>query len=65
MSKEHARLAVLLPLDQKEALKELCAAYGTNASEVVRELISQYLAKLESQASLQVPNEKSKGKSPK
>lgn len=44
MPKDHARLTVLLAADRKAAFEELCKTLGTNASEVVRTLIAQYLA---------------------
>jgi hypothetical protein len=45
MTKEQARLTVLMNADQKLEFDELCGALGTNASEVVRQLIANYLAK--------------------
>jgi hypothetical protein len=44
MSKDQARLTVLMNADKKQEFDELCATLGTNASEVVRELIIGYLA---------------------
>jgi hypothetical protein len=44
MTKDHARLTVLLDATRKKQFDELCAQLGTNASEVVRELILHYLA---------------------
>ena len=44
MTKDHARLTVLLDAAKKKEFDELCAALGTNASQVVRELILHYLA---------------------
>lgn len=43
MSKDHARLTVLIDADKKKDFERLCAALGTNPSEVVRELIRGYL----------------------
>jgi hypothetical protein len=44
MPKDLARLTVLLNAEKKKAFDELCAELGTNASQVVRELIARYLA---------------------
>lgn len=44
MPKDLARLTVLLDAEKKKAFDELCAELGTNASQVVRELIGQYLS---------------------
>jgi hypothetical protein len=44
MPKEHARLTVLLDAGKKKEFDQLCAELGTNASQVVRELIGHYLA---------------------
>jgi hypothetical protein len=44
MSKDQARLTVLMNADKKQEFDELCSALGTNASEVVRKLIVGYLA---------------------
>lgn len=43
MSKDHARLTVLMDADKKAEFEQLCAALGTNPSEVVRQLIQEYL----------------------
>jgi hypothetical protein len=45
MNKEQARLTVLMNADKKQEFDELCGALGTNASEVVRQLIVNYLAR--------------------
>lgn len=52
MPKEHARLTVLLDIDRKRAFEEVCAAEGTNPSEVVRSLIARYLADDQAEPSL-------------
>jgi hypothetical protein len=44
MSKDQARLTVLMNIAKKKEFDELCASLGTNASEVVRELIVNYLS---------------------
>lgn len=44
MPKDLARLTVLLDAERKKDFDQLCAELGTNASEVVRELIARYLA---------------------
>ena len=44
MTKDHARLTVLLDAGRKKEFDALCASLGTNASQVVRELILHYLA---------------------
>ena len=44
MTNEYARLTVLLDAARKKEFDQLCAELGTNASEVVRELILHYLA---------------------
>ena len=44
MSKDPARLTVLLDSERKKAFSQLCASVGTNPSEVVRGLIARYLA---------------------
>jgi hypothetical protein len=43
MSKDQARLTVLMNAAKKQEFDALCASLGTNASEVVRELIVNYL----------------------
>lgn len=43
MSKDHARLTVLIDANKKAEFEQLCAALGTNPSEVVRQLIRDYL----------------------
>ena len=43
MTKDHARLTVLLDATRKKEFDELCASLGTNASQVVRDLIQHYL----------------------
>ena len=40
----HARLTVLLDAERKKAFEALCHALGSNPSEVVRQLVAQYLA---------------------
>jgi hypothetical protein len=44
MPNEYARLTVLLDAQRKKEFDLLCAELGTNASQVVRELILHYLA---------------------
>ena len=44
MTKDHARLTVLMDADRKKQFDELCDSLGTNASEVVRALLVKYLA---------------------
>lgn len=41
---QHARLTVLLDAERKKAFEELCRALGSNPSEVVRQLVAEYLA---------------------
>jgi hypothetical protein len=52
MSKEQARLTVLMDAQRKKEFDELCAALGTNASEVVRQLIVGHLARGKPEPSL-------------
>lgn len=52
MTKDHARLTVLMDADRKKQFDELCASLGTNASEVVRALIVKYLAEGQPEPSL-------------
>ena len=52
MSKDQARLTVLMNADRKKEFDQLCEALGTNASEVVRQLIVGYLAKGEPEPAL-------------
>ncbi|MDB5900913.1 MAG: hypothetical protein JWP22_619 [Ramlibacter sp.] len=52
MSKDQARLTVLMNADKKQEFDQLCAALGTNASEVVRDLIVGYLATREPEPAL-------------
>lgn len=44
MTRDHARLTVLMDAHKKKEFDALCATLGTNASQVVRELIAEYLA---------------------
>jgi metal-responsive CopG/Arc/MetJ family transcriptional regulator len=44
MSKDQARLTVLMDAAKKQEFDELCASLGSNASEIVRELIVHYLS---------------------
>lgn len=58
MPKDLARLTVLLDVDKKKDFDQLCANLGTNASQVVRELIARYLAEDPSH-SLHLPTKRS------
>lgn len=64
MAKDHARLTVLLDADRKRAFEELCAAVGSNPSEVVRTLIAQYLAGDKAEPSLLISGRKAKDEPP-
>jgi len=64
MTKDHARLTVLMDADRKKQFDELCAALGTNASEVVRELIVKYLSEGQSEPSLLSHQAPARGKKP-
>jgi hypothetical protein len=55
MTRDHARLTVLMDAEKKKEFDALCAALGTNASQVVRELIADYLAGERPQAMLPPP----------
>lgn len=45
MEEKYARLTVLIDADKKKAFDDACAARDSNASEVVRQLIREYLAR--------------------
>jgi hypothetical protein len=45
MNKDRARLTVLMDAAKKQEFDALCTALGTNASEVLRDLIARYLAR--------------------
>lgn len=45
MEEKPARLTVLIDVDKKKAFEELCASQDITASQVVRQLIRDYLAK--------------------
>jgi predicted transcriptional regulator len=45
MEEKPARLTVLIDAEKKKAFDELCAAQDITASQVVRQLIKDYLAK--------------------
>jgi hypothetical protein len=45
MEDKPARLTVLIDADKKKAFEDLCAAQDFTASQVVRQLIREYLAK--------------------
>lgn len=45
MEVKPARLTVLIDADKKKAFEDLCAAQDITASQVVRQLIREYLAR--------------------
>lgn len=45
MEEKPARLTVLIDAEKKRAFEELCAAQDITASQVVRQLIREYLVK--------------------
>ena len=45
MEVKPARLTVLIDADKKKAFEEICAAQDITASQVVRQLIREYLVK--------------------
>ena len=45
MDEKPARLTVLIDADKKKAFEALCASQDITASQVVRQLIREYLAK--------------------
>ena len=45
MEEKPARLTVLIDAEKKKAFEELCAAQDITASQVVRQLIKDYLVK--------------------
>ena len=45
MEEKPARLTVLIDAEKKRAFEDLCAAQDITASQVVRQLIREYLAK--------------------
>lgn len=45
MEEKPARLTILIDADKKKAFDELCAAQDITASQVVRQLIRDYLVK--------------------
>ena len=45
MEEKPARLTVLIDAEKKKAFEELCAAQDITASQVVRQLIREYLAR--------------------
>jgi galactitol-specific phosphotransferase system IIB component len=45
MEDKPARLTVLIDADKKKAFDDLCAAHDITASQVVRQLIREYLQK--------------------
>ena len=45
MEDKPARLTVLIDAEKKKAFEDLCAAQDITASQVVRQLIREYLAK--------------------
>ena len=45
MEEKPARLTVLIDATKKKAFEDLCAAQDITASQVVRQLIREYLAK--------------------
>lgn len=44
MEDKPARLTVLIDVDKKKAFEDLCASQDITASQVVRQLIREYLA---------------------
>jgi hypothetical protein len=45
MEEKPARLTVLMDAEKKKAFEELCASQDITASQVVRQLIREYLAR--------------------
>lgn len=45
MEERPARLTVLIDPEKKKAFEELCAAQDITASQVIRQLIKEYLSK--------------------
>ena len=45
MEEKPARLTILIDADRKKAFDDLCASQDITASQVVRQLIREYLAK--------------------
>jgi hypothetical protein len=45
MEEKPARLTVLIDAEKKKAFEDLCAAQDITASQVVRQLIREYLAR--------------------
>ena len=45
MEEKTARLTVLIDADKKKAFEDLCASQDITASQVVRQLIREYLAR--------------------
>ena len=45
MEEKPARLTVLIDADKKKAFEELCAAHDLTASQVLRQLIREYLVR--------------------
>ncbi|QJW83978.1 ribbon-helix-helix protein, CopG family [Ramlibacter terrae] len=45
MEEKPARLTVLIDAEKKKAFEELCASHDLTASQVVRQLIREYLAR--------------------
>jgi len=45
MEDKPARLTVLIDVDKKKAFEELCASQDITASQVIRQLIRDYLAR--------------------
>ncbi|HET6827220.1 MAG TPA: ribbon-helix-helix protein, CopG family [Ramlibacter sp.] len=45
MEEKPARLTILIDAEKKKAFDELCASQDITASQVVRQLIREYLAK--------------------
>lgn len=52
MTKDRARLTVLMDAQRKQEFDALCTELGTNASEVVRGLIAKYLSRADTGTSL-------------
>lgn len=61
MEERPARLTVLIDPDKKKAFEELCAAQDITASQVVRQLIKDYLAKHGVEYTPSLPSKKPQG----
>lgn len=58
VSKAHARLTILLDALKKQEFEERCAELGTTPSEVVRQLVAEFIRR-EDKAALLLPTPKS------